>query len=105
MNNYGPNIQYTNRPGHTHEFMGNTMIADNHNHSLAGISSAPIPVAGGHIHEISSNTSYDDNHIHRVGVRSGLQVHVSDNKHVHLIKGITTVDDGHSHNFEIATLI
>lgn len=94
---------------HVHEFLGSVMIAerqvDPHNHRFAGISSEVIIVPGGHVHEVLTKTDIYEEHFHEVGLRTGLQVPVGNNRHVHFAKGSTTLNDGHSHNFQFATLI
>lgn len=95
---------------HVHEFEASTKLAeendDRHNHRFACVTSQVIPLPEGkHKHAILTNTDFFENHHHEVGVETGPNVLVGDDKHVHFVDGLTTVDDGHFHAFAFATLI
>lgn len=94
---------------HVHEFTGSVMIAepeeDPHNHRFVGISSEVIKVQGGHVHEISTKTDFYENHFHEIGLRTGIQIPVDNDRHIHFVEGKTTLNDGHAHNFQFSTLI
>jgi hypothetical protein len=94
---------------HVHEFLGSVMNPEEkvepHNHRFAGISSEAIFVKGGHIHEILTNVDFYESHLHELGVTTGLQIPVGNNRHVHFAYGTTTFNFNHDHNFQFATLI
>ncbi|NLC52224.1 MAG: hypothetical protein GX764_07995 [Firmicutes bacterium] len=94
---------------HVHEFLGSVMNpkedVEPHNHRFAGISSEEIPVNGGHVHEILTNIDFYEGHLHELGVRTGLQIPVGNNRHVHFAEGTTTFNANHTHNYQFATLI
>jgi hypothetical protein len=88
---------------HVHVFNTLTLVADDHQHIVQGVT-GPARVAGtSHIHRMRVRTSFYDDHWHWFDVMTGPAVETMDGGHVHPYEGETSFDDGHCHDVADAT--
>lgn len=87
---------------HVHAFDTLTLVADEHQHLLKGVT-GPARLAGtSHVHRIRVRTSYhyeDGNgHWHWYDVMTGPSIETTNGFHTHAFDEATSVDDRHSHD-------
>ncbi|MDR7868586.1 MAG: YmaF family protein [Sporomusaceae bacterium] len=83
---------------HVHVFNTLTLVANDHQHIVQGVT-GPARCAGtSHIHRMRVRTSFYDGHWHWFDVMTGPAVETMDGGHVHPYEGETSYDDGHSHD-------
>ena len=83
---------------HVHTFNTMTMVADNHQHIVQGVTGPARSAGMSHVHRIRVRTSYFDDHWHWFDVMTGPVIDTMDGGHVHNYAGETSYDDGHVHD-------
>jgi hypothetical protein len=88
---------------HVHVFNTLTLVADDHQHIVQGVTGPARTAGTSHIHRMRVRTSFFDGHWHWFDVMTGPAVETMDGGHVHPYEGMTSFDDGHCHDVADAT--
>ena len=88
---------------HVHTFNTLTMVAENHQHLVQGVTGPARHAGPSHVHRIRVRTSYFEGHWHWLDVISGPAIEIMDCGHVHVFACETSCDLGHDHFVESAT--
>lgn len=93
---------------HVHTYITEADVADEHQHTIMGVSGPAKEKGSSHIHRIHGRTSFISEeeglgHWHTEDVMTGPEIEMPDGTHVHYFEGMTSKDDGHCHSFAGAT--
>jgi|GEM_PF-6296260 len=90
---------------HVHEYSDNTELADNHIHTMRGVTGPAISMPNGsHYHCMRGITSWWVDHYHCYCDNTGPAIPAANGLHVHVYTGQTTLNRGHVHPYNRTTL-
>lgn len=92
---------------HVHTFSAITFVADEHQHTITGVTAPARRTGQSHFHRIQVRTSFfsteETGHWHWVDLMTGPASDAIDGSHIHSCSGITSLDDAHAHSLVSVT--